>query len=146
LIAITSQESQAIVEGRLTDLKDVVERKHEALARLADLETRRMRWLQGYAEHRSDDQTDWTLSGIIAQSTPRDRRILDRLQRGLTHSVEQLKELNQRTCSLLNAILGSIDSSLRYLLSDDAWGPTYGAHGALQNSPIAARQLLDRQA
>jgi flagellar biosynthesis/type III secretory pathway chaperone len=145
LVNVTALERETIVKGQLTELKVVVERKQAILARLARLEDRRLAWLRRYAHGSAVGFEGLTLARIIEVSEPKDRRILTRLHRGLTRRIQQLKELDQVTRALLDGILQSIDSSLRYLLSEDNAGLMYGAQGSLQPSPVA-RQLLDRQA
>jgi len=145
LLEITSLERAAVVAARLPDLKVAVERKQQVLARLANLEDRRIAWLDSYADNRGIDPTGLTLASIIDASPAPDRDILARLYKGLTRRIDQLKELNHKTRSLLEAILGSIDKSLHYLLCDDSFGQTYRAHGGLQPKLVTSNQLLDRR-
>lgn len=146
LVDITNAERNAVVDGRLPELKVAVERKHQVLGRLADLEDRRVVWLQRYAQQRGINPLELTLASIIDASPEPDRGILARLHAGLTGRINQLKELNHRSRALLEAILHSIDASLHYLLCDDSYGQVYRPQGGLQASAVSARQLLDRRA
>lgn len=123
-----------------------IERKHQVLGRLADLEDRRIVWLQRYAYDRGINPLELTLASIIEASPEPDRGVLARLHGGLTGRINQLKELNQRSRALLEAILHSIDASLHYLLCDDNYGQVYRPQGGLRASAVSARQLLDRRA
>jgi hypothetical protein len=146
LLEITNAERQAVVEGQLPELKVAVERKHQALGRLANLEDRRLSWLISYAGAHELDPETLTLASIVEATQGPDRDILRRLHNGLTARINQLKELNHRSRSLLEAILHSIDSSLHYLLCDDSYGQVYRPQGGMQGNLLSARQLLDRRA
>ncbi len=146
LLTVANEERSAIVDAKLPTLKLVVERKQEVLARLSDLEERRASWVRRYARRNELDVDALTLTAIIDQSEGDDRRLLLRLHRGLTRRIQQLVEVDRITRSLLEAILKSIDTSLHYLLADDAAGQTYAPRGRSQSSFVASRQLLDRKA
>jgi flagellar biosynthesis/type III secretory pathway chaperone len=145
LVEITNVERQAVVDARLPELKTAVERKHQVLGRLADLEDRRVLWLQRYAQSRGINPLELTLASIIDASPEPDRGILARLHAALSGRINQLKELNHRSRALLEAILHSIDTSLHYLLCDDSYSQVYRPQGGLQVHATSARQLLDRR-
>ena len=146
LLDVATIERRAIVDGKLADLKAALERKQDILEKLATLEDRRITWLNRYARRRRLPTDTMTLASIIDASEPEDRRVLTRLHNGLRRRIDGLVEMNAVTKKLLEHILGSIDTSLRFLLTDDGSGQTYGARGRLQAAPAVSRQLLECQA
>ena len=146
LLAVAAEERQAIVDGKLPELKAALQRKQDILERLAALEDRRIKWLNRYATKRQLPLDTMTLASIIDGSHEDDRPILTRLHRGLRRRIDRLVEMNAVTKTLLESILGSIDVSLRFLLTDDTQGSTYGAQGRLQASAVLNRQLLECKA
>jgi flagellar biosynthesis/type III secretory pathway chaperone len=146
LLEVAAEERQAIVDGKLPDLKAALQRKQDILERLATLEDKRIRWLNRYAHKHQLHVDDMTLASIIEASEASDRPLLTRLHRGLRRRIDRLVEMNEVTKNLLDNILSSIDVSLRFLLTDDGSGQTYGAHGRLQAASAASRQLLECQA
>ena len=143
---MTEQERSAIVDARLPALKAAVEHKQEILSTLAELEERRVRWVNRYARRNDVPVETLTLLTIIQGSRGAERRLLARLHRGLTQRIERVMQLDQVTRALLQSILKSIDASLHYLLRDDAAGSTYAPRGGLQQPFVASWQLLDRKA
>jgi len=143
LLEIAGEERSAIVEAKLPDLKEVLQRKQLALARLATLEERRLKWLGRYARQHELDMQAVTLTSIIDGCPAGDRQLLGRLHRGLRARIDKVVELNQATSRLLEGVLKSIDTSLRYLLLDDGSTKTYVAQGRLQGAAVPSRQLLD---
>ena len=146
LLAVAADERQAIVDGKLPELKAALQRKQDILERLAALEDRRIKWLNRYATKRQLPLDTMTLASIIEGSADDDRPILTRLHRGLRRRIDRLVEMNAVTKTLLESILGSIDVSLRFLLTDDTQGSTYGAQGRLQTAAVLNRQLLECKA
>lgn len=146
LLAVAADERQAIVDGKLPELKAALQRKQDILERLAALEDRRIKWLNRYATKRQLPLDTMTLASIIDGSQDDDRPILTRLHRGLLRRIDRLVEMNAVTKALLESILGSIDVSLRFLLTDDTQGSTYGAQGRLQTTAVLNRQLLECKA
>jgi flagellar biosynthesis/type III secretory pathway chaperone len=146
LLAVAADERQAIVDGKLPELKVALQRKQDILERLAALEDRRIKWLNRYASKRQLPLDTMTLASIIEGSQETDRPILTRLHRGLRRRIDRLVEMNAVTKTLLESILGSIDVSLRFLLTDDTQGSTYGAQGRLRTTAVLNRQLLECKA
>ncbi|MGH2520728.1 MAG: flagellar protein FlgN, partial [Chloroflexota bacterium] len=146
LLQVTEQERRAIVDARLPALKAAVEQKQEILSTLAELEEQRVRWVNRYARRNDVPVETLTLLAIIQGSRGAERRLLSRLHRGLTQRIERVMQRDQVTRALLQSILKSIDTSLHYLLRDDAAGNTYAARGGLQQTFVASWQLLDRRA
>ena len=146
LLEVATEERSAIVERRLPELKSVLQRKQDVLARLADLEDRRVTWLRRYARQRKLDLQTITLASIIEASDPADRAKLTQLHRGLRSRIERVVEVNHVTSSLLDGVLKSIDESLRFLLADDGAGATYNPAGRIQAVAPAGRQLLECKA
>lgn len=146
LLAVADEERSAIVDRRLPELKTVLQRKQDILGKLSSLEDRRVVWLRRYAGNHGLDLSTLTLASIIEDSAPADGRVLRRLHRALLKRVERVVEVNRVTSALLEGVLRSIDASLRFLLTDDAAGQTYGAQGRLQAASPASRALLECQA
>ncbi|HEU0166479.1 MAG TPA: flagellar protein FlgN [Chloroflexota bacterium] len=146
LLDVAEEERGAIVDRNLTELKSVLQRKQELLARLSDLEDRRILWLHRYARAHELDVERATLATIIDTCPPVERKRLGKLHAALRGRVQQVVEVNRVTTSLLHGILKSIDASLRFLLADDGAGPTYGAQGRLHDGVVAGRQLLEARA
>ena len=145
LLEVTAEERQAIIDGKLPNLKAALQRKQDTLERLAELEERRIGWLQRYArKHRLDVET-MTLASLIDATAANDREILGRLHGALRRQIDRLVRMNAVTTSLLNKLLSSIDVSLHYLLADEGSGPTYGAQGRLASVSVS-RQLLECKA
>lgn len=146
LLQLAADERQAIVDGNLPKLKAALQGKQDVLERLSSLEERRIAWLQRYAaQHRLSTETT-TLAEIIESSAGQDRQVLRRLHNGLRRHIDRLVEMNAVTKALLEKIVGSIDTSLRYLLAPDGAGQTYGAQGRLLGSAALSRQLLETTA
>lgn len=146
LLDVAATERQAIVDGKLPELKAALQRKQDILERLAGLEDRRIKWLNRYAIKRQLPLETMTLASIIETSDVQDRHVLTRLHRGLRRRIDRLVEMNAVTKTLLENILGSIDVSLRFLMTDEAQGQTYGAQGRLQPAAVLNRQLLECKA
>lgn len=146
LLQVTAEERQAIVDGKLPNLKAALQRKQDTLERLAELEERRIGWLQRYAHKHGLDLESMTLASLIETSETDDRQILGRLHRAMRRQIDRLVQMNAVTHSLLEKLLTSIDVSLHFLLADEGAGPTYGAQGRLQTAPAINRQLLECKA
>ena len=146
LLDIAEEERASIVERDLPELKLVLQRKQDLLARLSDLEDRRILWLHRYARAHELDVEQATLATIIDTCPPAERKRLGKLHETLRRRIQQVVDVNRVTTSLLHGILKSIDASLRFLLADDGAGPTYGAQGRLHDSVVAGRQLLEARA
>lgn len=129
LLALATDEREAIVARNLPDLKAVLQRKQVMLSRLSDLEDRRVLWLRRYARRHGLDIETVTLADIVEQCPTPERRKLQSLHQALRKRIDQVVEWNRVTSSLLEGILKSIDVSLHFLLAADGAGATYGAQG-----------------
>jgi flagellar biosynthesis/type III secretory pathway chaperone len=146
LLEVAAEEREAIVAGHLPGLKAALQRKQDILVRLSELEDRRVLWVGRYARKHDIALETLSLADIIASSSGRDRGILTRLHAGLRRRIDQLVKMDAITKALLDRILSSIDTSLKFLLADDGASQIYGARGRLQAAPAASRQLLETQA
>ena len=146
LLEMATEERQAIIDGKLPRLKAALQSKQELLSALSELEDRRIGWLGHYAKRHQLTLDTLTLASIIEVSPRQDKQALTRVHAALRRRIDRLVEMNAVTRSLLEKVVNSIDTSLRFLLSDDGSSQTYGARGLLQ--PVAAgnRQLVECQA
>ena len=69
-----------------------------------------------------------------------------RIHQALLNRIEQVREVHTITRGLIDSILKSIDTSLRYLLQDQGAGQTYAPLGRQPAAAPEGRQLLDARA
>jgi len=143
MLGIAGSEQEAIIEGNVERLTELVEQKEELLDHLRALETERMTALVAIQTATGIDADTATISEIAAHLPVDTADVLQRAGRELRAEVLALEEAHAVNAQLLQNSRSLVDRWVHYLRQVLA-GSLYTPDGASQAAP--GGRALDRSA
>lgn len=140
LRSILEAEQNALVNWSIADLKEIEEKKEDALAKIQNLERRRHRFLQSIRKDLdrlglplSVDQENIRLTDIIVLLDQQDASRLRNLQEKLASTVRNVKDANYKNQVLLRRSMEIVNANLNIYVQSEKLAETYNANGKLSS-------------
>lgn len=124
-------------DGKLnsTEFIGLQQRKYNLVARIENLETKRMSKVSELAQQWEEPMESLTLGKIIDRSEETHGKPLKSCFDGLLALVEEIRELSRESGANANARLKAVESTLSVISDAARVHPTYSGKGKIQQRP-----------
>lgn len=114
LVNLSGQKRQVIIDGNIPRLEDITSQEQEVASNLKHLENKRLQIINDMAIVLSKKPEDLTLTNMIAflNNQPREQARLKKVQKTLSATIEQMKNINRQNQILLDQAMEMVEFDL----------------------------------
>ena len=143
LIASARAEQQALILGKLQELKVTMEAQELLLASTKALEEMRREVRAALAGRLGLPDEELTLTRLVELGHDDEAGRIEALRDSVQQVVQELERLNAGNAQLINSSIEFVNQTMWVLLQPRTRKPTYGPEGA-KAPPAPQRALVDR--
>lgn len=134
ILQISKNKTKIIVEGKISELENIVKLEQSLVLQLGRLEVQRESIVQKISDQMGINQTELTLSGIIENVQGEAVQKLKTCQEALVNNVTELKGSNELNSKLIKSSLDYIEFSVNLMAGASATSNNYGNTGEVSEA------------
>jgi flagellar biosynthesis/type III secretory pathway chaperone len=141
ILKMSKDKTRLIVEGRVSELENIVKLEQTFLMQLGRLDNERSSLIEKLAGEFGISSSELTISALQGKIDAAQADELHKCQTNMTGIIDELKGTNELNSRLIKNSLEFIDFSINLLTGTDNVGNIYGSAGVSNTSK--KRSLLD---
>ena len=143
---VSLKKKQAIIDGDVQAVSEIVKQEWELLSRVSDLEEKRVKAVQKFAEEKGIEPDErLSLSDMEKWVHSEDYGKLRKIAEELRHAIAAQKKINNENKGLIQLHLDYMDYMVNIVLKEPQVSNIYGSTGEIPNDDVENRTIIDNQ-
>lgn len=130
---ISSRKTDIIVEGKVSELENIVKLEQSMVVKIAKLEDKREQIVNQLSEQLNIQSSEVTISELVKYLGDEQAEKLKSFQDKMVSTLNKLKDANQLNSKLIKNSLDYIDFSINLITAADAGSNNYGNSGQVKD-------------